>query len=234
MNRKAGTGPEHKSNRGFVVAADSGAVIAAGVAISVAVALENCGATVEILGFTTGEWCGGKSRQDWLKAGKPSRPGRLNDLLHIIYKRADETSVAACSQRLEWLLYPHILKENIDGEAIAWARARLLARPASDRLLIVVSDGAPVDDSTLHENGPRYLDHHLTHVIEELERHNDPRIVGIGIGYDVSRYISKSVTIKGDGSSLEQQLPTIANLIAGSIEKQSPSEINLLGNTDDL
>jgi len=214
MNREAGTGPKHRPERGPVVATDSGAALAASVAISTAQALGDCGAITEVLGFTTSEWRGGKSRRNWLNAGEPQRPGRLNDLLHIIYKRADEPPASAWIDRMEALLYPLYLKENIDGEAIAWARSRLLARSSPNRLLIVISDGAPVDDSTLQENGPSYLEHHLLHVIEDINRRRDIRIIGFGIGYAISRYLSQSVVIGPEQDSFEQKIHTIADLIA--------------------
>jgi cobaltochelatase CobT len=214
MNRKAGTGPDQRSERGDEVTADSGAALAAGVTMSIALALEHTGARTEILGFTTGEWKGGKSRKDWLESGKPPRPGRLNDLLHIVYKLADEHATSGWHYRMQALLCPSYLKENIDGEAIAWARSRLLAQSAADRLLIVISDGAPVDDSTLQANGPCYLERHLLHVIEDINRRNDIRIIGIGIGYDLSRYLPGSCVVRGLGDTFTQQIHAIVDLIA--------------------
>jgi cobaltochelatase CobT len=214
MNRKAGTGPDHSSRRGTIVTADSGAALAAGIAISTAIALEKCGARTEVLGFTTSEWRGGKSRVEWIHAARPARPGRLNDLLHLIYKHADEASDHRWMDLLETLLYPPCLKENIDGEAIAWARSRLLAQQATNRLLIVISDGAPVDDSTLVENGPSYLERHLLHVIEDIEHRGDLKIMGIGIGYDMSRYMSRSIAVGGTNPSFDSQVFAIADLIA--------------------
>jgi cobaltochelatase CobT len=133
----------------------------------------------------------------------------LNDILHLIYKHADKASDH------QWMdLHPPCLKENIDGEAIAWARSRLLSQQATDRLLIVISDGAPVDDSTLAENGPSYLERHLLHVIEDIERRGDLRIIGIGIGYDMSRYISGSIAVGGTKPSFDKRVFAIADLIA--------------------
>jgi cobaltochelatase CobT len=215
MNRKTGTGPDRPSRRGRIVAANSGAALAAGIAISTAITLEECGARTEVLGFTTSEWRGGKSRVEWIDAARPARPGRLSDILHLIYKHADKASDHQWMDLLEALLYPPYLKENIDGEAIAWARSRLLAQPATDRLLIVISDGAPVDDSTLAENGPRYLERHLLHVIEDIERRGDLRIIGIGIGYDMSRYISGSIAVGGTKPGFDSQVLAVADLIAG-------------------
>lgn len=199
---------------GPVDAADSGAALAAAIAISLAEAQESCGAATELLGFTTGEWKGGKSRLDWINAGGPPRPGRLNDLLHIVYKGVEEPSVADCAPRLAHLLNRDLLKENIDGEAIAWARARLLATFASDRLLVVISDGASVDDSTLYENGPSYMERHLLHVLGDIERRRDLRVVGIGIGHDVSRYIPNSVAIASQ-VDFDDRLDAVAALLAG-------------------
>jgi cobaltochelatase CobT len=213
MNRKAGTGPEHGSERGSVVTADSGAALAAAVTISIALALENTGASTEVLGFTTSQWKGGRSRQDWLNDGKPPRPGRLNDLLHIIYKRADEHPTSEWVYRMAALLCPSHLKENIDGEAIAWARRRLLQQSAPDRLLIVISDGAPVDDATLHVSGPSYLERHLLNVIEDINRRKDIRVIGIGVGYDLSRYLPKSVVVRAE-DTCGHKIHAIADLIA--------------------
>lgn len=189
-------------------------MLAAGGAIVIAIALEKCGARTEVLGVTTCKWRGGKSREDWIEAGKPARPGRLNDLLHLIYKRADEAPDTHWADLLEALLFPPYLKENIDGEAIAWARSRLLAQPAVNRLLIIISDGAPVDDSTLAENGPSYLERHLLHVIEDIECRGDLKIIGVGIGYDMSQYISRSIALGGKNPGLEDQVAAIADLIA--------------------
>lgn len=215
MVRPAGTDPEHRTNRyDLVVPRDSGAVSAAGAAITIACALEKCGAATEILGFTTREWRGGNSRQDWIRAGAVSQPGRLNDLLHIIYKKAHDDSVIACLQRLERLLDPALLKENIDGEAVSWARERLLDLPASKRVLIVISDGAPVDDSTILENGPNFLARHLNSVIKDIEQRPDFKIVAIGIGFDLSDTYAASVAIDGANPDLDHQLTQLADLIA--------------------
>jgi cobaltochelatase CobT len=150
-----------------------------------------------------------------LKAHRPSRPGRLNDLLHIIYKTANESPVAECSRRLQALLNPALLKENIDGEAIVWARSRLLSYPAADRLLIYISDGAPVDDSTIYENGPSYLTRHLLNVISDIEQRKDIRMLGIGIGYDISKHVPQSIVVGLDPPTFEPQLEKLATMIAG-------------------
>lgn len=215
MRRAAGQGPERPAKDDLVVSDDSAAAFAASVAITLAEALDECGASTEILGFTTREWRGGQSRQDGIRAGRPSYPGRLNDVLHIIYKHSDEGSVARCIERLEAFLHPPLLKENIDGEAIAWARGRLLAQPAPDRVLIVISDGAAVDDSTLHENGGRYLERHFRHVVTDIERRRDLRLVGIGIGYEVSRYYPHSVSAGRGANGFAERLDAFADLISG-------------------
>ena len=207
---------DHVEDRKTIVNDDSGAAFAAGVAVSIALALEQCGVTTEILGFTTTEWKGGQSRRDWHEAGRPRYPGRLNDLLHIIYKSADEPSVAECSERLEAFFNPGLLKENIDGEAIAWARSRLLDQSVSDRLLIVVSDGAPVDDSTIQANGPRYLERHLIHAVTDISRRRDLRIVGIGIGFEVWRFYPQSELAGVNEEDFASRIDAIANLISGS------------------
>jgi cobaltochelatase CobT len=156
--------------------------------------LERCGVKVEILGFTTRAWKGGQSREAWLAAGKPPSPGRLNDLRHIIYKAADAPWRRA-RKNLGLMMREGLLKENIDGEAIQWAHARLLARPESRRILMVISDGAPVDDSTLSVNAGNYLERHLRWVIEEIENHSPVELIAIGIGHDVTRYYRRAVTI---------------------------------------
>ncbi len=156
--------------------------------------LERCGVKVEILGFTTRAWKGGQSREQWLASGKPQGPGRLNDLRHIIYKTADAPWRRA-KRSLALMMREGLLKENIDGEALAWAHRRLLARPEQRRILIMISDGAPVDDSTLSVNSGNYLEQHLRQVIEEIETHSPVELIAIGIGHDVTRYYRRAVTI---------------------------------------
>ena len=156
--------------------------------------LERCGVKVEILGFTTRAWKGGQSRERWIAAGKPANPGRLNDLRHIIYKPADAPWRRA-RKNLGLMLREGILKENIDGEALIWAHSRLLARNEQRRILMVISDGAPVDDSTLSVNPGNYLEKHLREVIAEIERNSPVKLVAIGIGHDVTRYYRRAVTI---------------------------------------
>ena len=156
--------------------------------------LERCGVKVEILGFTTRAWKGGQAREDWLAAGKPPMPGRLNDLRHIIYKTADAPWRRA-KRSLALMMREGLLKENIDGEALAWAHHRLMARPEQRRILMMISDGAPVDDSTLSVNSGSYLEQHLRKVIDEIETRSPVELIAIGIGHDVTRYYSRAVTI---------------------------------------
>ncbi len=156
--------------------------------------LERCGVKTEILGFTTRAWKGGQSRENWLAADRPQKPGRLNDLRHIIYKRADEPWRRA-RNNLGLMLREGLLKENIDGEALLWAHQRLLARPEERRMLMVISDGAPVDDSTLSVNHGGYLEQHLRKVIDWIETRSPVQLVAIGIGHDVTRYYRRAVTI---------------------------------------
>ena len=156
--------------------------------------LERCLIKTEILGFTTKAWKGGESREQWIKDGKPSKPGRLNDLRHIIYKSADSPSRRS-KKNLGLLLREGILKENIDGEALKWANNRLKNRQEKRKILIVISDGAPVDDSTLSVNPGNYLERNLRDIINQIETKKEVELIAIGIGHDVSRYYSKAVTI---------------------------------------
>jgi cobaltochelatase CobT len=156
--------------------------------------LERCGVKVEILGFTTRAWKGGHAREAWLNAGKPALPGRLNDLRHIIYKSA-AAPWRRSRRNLGLMMREGLLKENIDGEALAWAHQRLLARPEQRRILMMISDGAPVDDSTLSVNSGSYLERHLRQVIEEIETHSSVQLLAIGIGHDVTRYYRRAVTL---------------------------------------
>ncbi|HEY0233791.1 MAG TPA: cobaltochelatase subunit CobT [Afipia sp.] len=156
--------------------------------------LERCGVKVEILGFTTRAWKGGQSREAWLAAGKPANPGRLNDLRHIVYKSADAPWRRA-RKNLGLMMREGLLKENIDGEALDWAHKRLLARPEQRKILMMISDGAPVDDSTLSVNAGNYLERHLRWIIEEIETRSPVELIAIGIGHDVTRYYRRAVTI---------------------------------------
>ncbi|MEO6381881.1 MAG: cobaltochelatase subunit CobT [Nitrobacter sp.] len=156
--------------------------------------LERCGVKVEILGFTTRAWKGGQSREAWLAAGKPAAPGRLNDLRHIIYKSADAPWRRA-RKNLGLMMREGLLKENIDGEALDWAHKRLLGRTEQRKILMMISDGAPVDDSTLSVNAGNYLERHLRFIIEEIETRSPVELIAIGIGHDVTRYYRRAVTI---------------------------------------
>jgi cobaltochelatase CobT len=156
--------------------------------------LERCGVKVELLGFTTRAWKGGQSRELWLGQGRPANPGRLNDLRHIVYKAADEPWRRA-RKNLGLMMREGLLKENIDGEALLWAHNRLIARHEERRILMVISDGAPVDDSTLSVNSGTYLERHLRQVIGWIEARSPVELVAIGIGHDVTRYYERAVTI---------------------------------------
>ncbi len=156
--------------------------------------LERCGVKVEILGFTTKAWKGGQARENWLANGKPQTPGRLNDLRHIVYKSADAPWRRARTN-LGLMMREGLLKENIDGEALIWAHNRLLARRQQRRILMMISDGAPVDDSTLSVNPGNYLERHLRAVIEQIETRSPVELLAIGIGHDVTRYYRRAVTI---------------------------------------
>ncbi len=156
--------------------------------------LERCGVKVEILGFTTKAWKGGQSREKWLAGGKPQSPGRLNDLRHIIYKSADAPWRRA-RRNLGLMMREGLLKENIDGEALIWAHERLMARREQRRILMMISDGAPVDNSTLSVNPGNYLERHLRAVIEQIETRSPVELLAIGIGHDVTRYYRRAVTI---------------------------------------
>jgi len=156
--------------------------------------LERCAVKVEILGFTTRDWKGGNARRDWLSTNRPANPGRLNDLRHIIYKPASQR-LSRARRNLALMLKDGLLKENIDGEAVLWAYQRLKARPEQRKILMVISDGAPVDDSTLSANSGGYLDAHLREVITRIEQEGAIELLAIGIGHDVTRYYSRAVTL---------------------------------------
>src|SRR5271169_6837268 len=173
--------------------------------------LERCGVKVEILGFTTRAWKGGQSREAWLQAGKPANPGRLNDLRHVIYKSADAPWRRA-RKNLGLMMREGLLKENIDGEALDWAHQRLLGRAEQRKILMMISDGAPVDDSTLSVNPGNYLERHLRYVIEEIETRSPVELIAIGIGHDVTRYYRRAVTIvdvEQLGRAITEQLASL-------------------------
>ena len=179
--------------------------------------LERCGVKVEILGFTTRAWKGGQSREKWLADGKLPQPGRLNDLRHIIYKQADEPWRRA-RRNLGLMMREGILKENIDGEALLWAHDRLVRRTEERRILMVISDGAPVDDSTLSVNSAGYLESHLRKVIDWIERQSPVQLAAIGIGHDVTRYYKRSVTIMDVeqlGGTIIEQLADLFDIDKG-------------------
>ena len=173
--------------------------------------LERCGVKVEILGFTTRAWKGGQAREKWLADGRPPNPGRLNDLRHIVYKQADEPWRRA-RRNLGLMMREGLLKENIDGEALLWAHGRLIARPEERRILMVISDGAPVDDSTLSVNSGTYLERHLRQVIGWIEARSPVELLAIGIGHDVTRYYARAVTIMDAeqlGGTMVEQLASL-------------------------
>jgi len=173
--------------------------------------LERCAVKVEILGFTTRAWKGGAARDAWLKAGKPASPGRLNDLRHIIYKSADMPWRRA-RKNLGLMMREGLLKENIDGEALMWAHQRLIARTEQRRILMVISDGAPVDDSSLSVNSGHYLERHLRRVIAEIEGRSPVELIAVGIGHDVTRYYRRAVTIvdvEQLGGAITEQLAAL-------------------------
>ncbi|CFX06040.1 Aerobic cobaltochelatase subunit CobT [Candidatus Filomicrobium marinum] len=182
--------------------------------------LERCGVKVEILGFTTRAWKGGQSREQWLNDGKPANPGRLNDLRHIVYKKAD-APWRRSKRALALMMREGLLKENIDGEALAWAHKRLLARPEQRRILMMISDGAPVDDSTLSVNAGQYLEMHLRRVIEEIETKSPVQLIAIGIGHDVTRYYRRAVTITDPSELAGAMTDKLVELFEETAERPS-------------
>ncbi len=185
--------------------------------------LERCGVKVEILGFTTRAWKGGESKQRWQEAGRPPQPGRLNDLRHVVYKAADAPWRRA-RRNLGLMMREGLLKENIDGEALMWAHDRLLARSEQRRILMVISDGAPVDDSTLSANPGNYLERHLRTVIHWIEQRSPVELIAIGIGHDVTRYYRRAVTITDAeqlGGAMTEKLAELFDE-PGPIEAQPP------------
>ena len=186
--------------------------------------LERCGVKVEILGFTTRAWKGGQSRESWVARGKPKNPGRLNDLRHIVYKSADAPWRRA-RPNLGLMLREGLLKENIDGEALLWAHARLLARSEQRRILMVISDGAPVDDATLSANPGNYLERHLREVIGWIENRSPVELVAIGIGHDVTRYYRRAVTLL----DAEELGGTMMQALADLFDEESAAELRRAG-----
>jgi cobaltochelatase CobT len=191
--------------------------------------LERCGVKVEILGFTTRAWKGGQAREMWLQSGKPANPGRLNDLRHIVYKAADAPWRRA-RKNLGLMMREGLLKENIDGEALDWAHKRLLGRPEQRRILMVISDGAPVDDSTLSVNPGNYLERHLRYVIEEIETRSPVELIAIGIGHDVTRYYRRAVTIVDAeelGGVMTEKLAELFEESASAAPQPAPRRVRL-------
>lgn len=186
--------------------------------------LERCDVKVEILGFTTRAWKGGQSREKWLAEGRPQSPGRLNDLRHIIYKSADAPWRRA-RPNLGLMMKEGLLKENIDGEALEWAHRRMLARPEARKILMVISDGAPVDDSTLSVNPANYLEKHLRDVIAMVERRKAVELIAIGIGHDVTRYYQRAVTI----TDADQLAGAITEQLAALFDKDPRARARVMG-----
>jgi len=173
--------------------------------------LERCSVRVEILGFTTRAWRGGQSREKWINAGKPGNPGRLNDIRHIIYKAADDTW-HRCKRNLGLMMREELLKENIDGEALIWAHDRIVTRQEERKVLMVISDGLPVDNSTLLVNPSNYLEQHLKYAIDQIENHSPVELIAIGIGHDVTHHYKKAVTITDAeqlGGAMTEQLAAL-------------------------
>ncbi len=181
--------------------------------------LERCAVKVEVLGFTTRAWKGGQSREAWQGDGKPPHPGRLNDLRHIVYKAAD-APWRRVRRNLGLMLREGILKENIDGEALLWAHERLIGRPEQRKILMVISDGAPVDDSTLSVNPGNYLERHLREVIARIEKTSPVELTAIGIGHDVTRYYRRAVTIV----DAEQLGGTMLERLAELFDEDAPAQ----------
>ena len=176
--------------------------------------LLNLGCAVEILGFTTTSWKGGESRSAWVRAMKPSLPGRLCDLLHIIYRTADDVRTDRGGWDPKPMLRPNLLKENVDGEALEWAAERLRACPQKRKILVVVSDGAPVDDSTLNENEFSILERHLREVIAGLKAAGQVEIVAIGIGHDVTRYYETAIVVQTPDNLADEMIALLRRLLA--------------------
>ena len=186
--------------------------------------LERCGVKVEILGFTTRAWKGGRAREDWLAKGRPQQPGRLNDLRHIVYKSAD-APWRRVRDNLGLMMKEGLLKENIDGEALEWAHKRMIYRPEARKILMVISDGAPVDDSTLSVNPANYLEKHLRDVIAMVEKRRAVELLAIGIGHDVTRYYNRAVTI----TDVEQLAGAMTEQLAGLFDTDPRARARVMG-----
>ena len=186
--------------------------------------LERCNVKVEILGFTTRAWKGGQAREAWLNDGRPQQPGRLNDLRHIIYKSGD-TPWRRARPNLGLMMKEGLLKENIDGEALEWAHRRMMARPEARKILMVISDGAPVDDSTLSVNPANFLEKHLRDVIEMVEKRRAVELLAIGIGHDVTRYYDRAVTI----TDVEQLAGAMTEQLAALFDSDPRARARVMG-----
>jgi cobaltochelatase CobT len=186
--------------------------------------LERCSVKVEILGFTTRAWKGGQSRERWLAQGRPQQPGRLNDLRHIIYKSAD-APWRRVRPNLGLMMKEGLLKENIDGEALEWAHRRMMGRPEARKILMVISDGAPVDDSSLSVNPANFLEKHLRDVIAMVERRRAVELIAIGIGHDVTRYYQRAVTI----TDVEQLAGAMTEQLAALFEADARKRERAMG-----
>ncbi len=184
--------------------------------------LERCSVKVEILGFTTRAWRGGQSRERWIQAGKPSNPGRLNDLRHIVYKAADDPWRRA-RRNLGLMMREELLKENIDGEALIWAHNRIVVRQEQRKVLMVISDGLPVDNSTLLVNPSNYLEQHLKYAIDVIENQSPVELIAIGIGHDVTHHYKRAVTITDAeqlGGAMTEQLAALFDIDTRSRERE--------------
>jgi cobaltochelatase CobT len=177
-------------------------------------ALEQAGVSSEILGFTTGAWNGGRAQRDWIRAGRPAHPGRLNERCHLVFKAA-ETPWRRARPAIAALLKGDLFREGFDGEAVDWACARLFARPEERKLLLVISDGSPMDGATLLANDAHYLDHHLRDVVARHEQARGVQIAGVGVGLDLSPYYSRSHVLDLGASTGNQIFREITALIAG-------------------
>lgn len=200
--RKAVDGPSLADTTVALLIDQSGSMRGQGMLLAAATAdvsqdfLRHLGCSVEVLGFTTVRWQGGKSRERWLSRGRRRNPGRLCDLLHIVYRTAEDPRASTTGPSFKTMLRPDLPKENVDGEAVEWAVSRLRTRPERRKVLLVISDGAPVDDSTLAANDPGILDRHLRRVVAEIDARGDVRLGAAGIGFDVGRYYSRATTVE--------------------------------------
>jgi cobaltochelatase CobT len=180
--------------------------------------LSALGVRIEVLGFTTSKWRGGRSRAEWIRRRRPHDPGRLNDLLHVVYRDAEDTRASTGGYAFRQMLRPDLPKENVDGEAIAWAVSRLRRRSEARKVLVVVSDGAPVDDSTLHENAPDYLADHLKRTIEEVSAAGDVELTALGVGYDVRPFFTGAGVVDDAVHLGEEMLRRLEKILLSPVE----------------